>query len=75
MESNLPPGVTTNMIPGNRPIDEWWDRCEERVDEMTVAEFQDRLRNARAEQMEGLRLFVVEELVDDDDRPERDEDY
>ena len=50
MESNLPPGVTTNMIPGNRPIDEWWDYCEERVDQMTVAEFQDRLRNARAEQ-------------------------
>ena len=75
MESNLPPGVTTNMIPGNRPIDEWWDYCEERVDQMTVAEFQDRLRNARAEQMEALRLFVIEELVDNDDRPDRDEDY
>ena len=65
MHSNLPPGVTTGMIPGNRPIDRWWDYCEERVDQMTVAEFQDRLRNARAEQMEALRLFVIGELADD----------
>ena len=65
MHSNLPPGVTTNMIPGNRPIDRWWEYCEERVDQMTVAEFQDRLRNARAEQMEALRLFMISELADD----------
>ena len=65
MHSNLPPGVTTGMIPGNRPIDRWWEYCEERVDQMTVAEFQDRLRNARAEQMEALRLFVIGELADD----------
>jgi len=24
--SNLPPGVTESMIPGNRPIDEHWER-------------------------------------------------
>ena len=65
MHSNLPPGVTTGMIPGNRPIDRWWEYCEERVDQMTVAEFQDRLRNARAEQMEALRLFMISELADD----------
>ena len=65
MHSNLPPGVTTGTIPGNRPIDRWWEYCEERVDQMTVAEFQDRLRNARAEQMETLRLFMISELADD----------
>ena len=76
MHSNLPPGVTTGMIPGNRPIDRWWEYCEERVDQMTVAEFQDRLRNARAEQMEALRLFLIEELVDEiPEGPDRDEDY
>lgn len=26
MSSNLPPGVTESMIPGNRPEDEAWDR-------------------------------------------------
>ena len=24
--SNLPPGVSVGMIPGNRPEDEWWEK-------------------------------------------------
>lgn len=27
---NLPPGVTTSMIPGNRPEDELWEREAEK---------------------------------------------
>lgn len=26
MGSNLPPGVSESMIPGNRPEDEWYER-------------------------------------------------
>lgn len=29
---NLPPGVTVNDLPGNRPIDEEWDKFYEEVD-------------------------------------------
>ena len=33
--SNLPPGVTTNMLPGNRPEDVAWERaCEDARDEL-----------------------------------------
>jgi hypothetical protein len=39
--SNLPPGVSTNMIPGNRPEDEaeenFWDTFEQRCDEKKIA--------------------------------------
>ena len=34
MPSNLPPGVTTNMIPGCRPEDEEWDRLHEKIDDL-----------------------------------------
>ena len=33
MSSNLPPGVTESMIPGNRPEDEAWETFLETVDE------------------------------------------
>ena len=32
--SNLPPGVTDNMIPGNRPEDKEWDEFHEWIDEI-----------------------------------------
>jgi len=32
--SNLPPGVTDNMIPGNRPEDIDWDNFHEWIDEI-----------------------------------------
>ena len=32
--SNLPPGVTNNMIPGNRPEDIDWDNFHEWIDEI-----------------------------------------
>jgi len=33
MSSNLPPGVTENMIPGNRPEDEAWDDFHAKIDD------------------------------------------
>lgn len=33
MNSNLPPGVTESMIPGNRPEDVEWERFLEDLDE------------------------------------------
>ena len=33
MLSNLPPGVTEGMIPGNRPEDLAWEKFHEEVDE------------------------------------------
>lgn len=30
--SNLPPGVTADMIPGNRPEDEAWDKIHEDIE-------------------------------------------
>jgi len=42
--SNLPPGVTESMIPGNRPEDAEWERFHDAIDddifmgEMTVEE-------------------------------------
>jgi hypothetical protein len=33
MSSNLPPGVTESMIPGNRPEDEGWERFHEQIDD------------------------------------------
>jgi hypothetical protein len=39
--SNLPPGVSTNMIPGNRPEDEaeerFWGLLEQKCDEKKIA--------------------------------------
>ena len=35
MDDNLPPGVTTNMIPGNRPEDEQFDRLADWLMEET----------------------------------------
>lgn len=36
MSSNLPPGVSEGMIPGNRPeelaYEEWWNKFEAKVD-------------------------------------------
>lgn len=32
MASNLPPGVTDSMIPGNRPEDEAWETFHEEID-------------------------------------------
>lgn len=46
MSSNLPPGVTEGMIPGNRPNDLEWERAWEWADQvvnetnLTVQEFQ-----------------------------------
>ncbi len=34
MPSNLPPGVTDNMIPGNRPEDIGWDEFHEWIDDI-----------------------------------------
>jgi len=34
MESNLPPGVTEGMIPGNRPEDAEWEEFYEKLPEM-----------------------------------------
>lgn len=31
MSSNLPPGVTEDMLPGNRPEDDWWEQTWDRV--------------------------------------------
>ena len=36
MSSNLPPGVTESMLPGNRPDDLWWDIFYESLDESGV---------------------------------------
>ena len=37
MSSNLPPGVSEGMIPGNRPEDaayeEWWEKFDEKCGE------------------------------------------
>lgn len=35
---DLPPGVTSSMIPGNRPEDVAWERTREKVVEMFVSE-------------------------------------
>lgn len=43
--SNLPPGVTPSMIPGNRPEDEYWTRVYEGVFEDLPAEFDALLEN------------------------------
>jgi len=32
MVSNLPPGITENMLPGNRPEDEAWDNLHIEID-------------------------------------------
>jgi len=32
MSSNLPPGVTPSMIPGNRPEDRAWEYAHEQID-------------------------------------------
>jgi len=32
--SNLPPGVTEDMLPGNRPEDKEWDGFHEWIDEI-----------------------------------------
>jgi len=37
MSSNLPPGVTEAMIPGNRPEDEEWERLYDYIDEVCAA--------------------------------------
>ena len=34
MPNNLPPGVTDNMIPGNRPEDREWDDFHEWIDDI-----------------------------------------
>ena len=36
--SNFPPGVTVNMIPGNRPEDEAWERWVESLDIDDIAD-------------------------------------
>lgn len=33
MRSNLPPGVTEAMLPGNRPEDSAWELLHSRIDE------------------------------------------
>lgn len=38
MSSNLPPGVSENMIPGNRPEDAAWEFFHESVDEDCIKE-------------------------------------
>lgn len=37
MLSNLPPGVTESMIPGNSPEDAWWDQVVDNLPEEIVA--------------------------------------
>ena len=34
MLSNLPPGVTEDMLPGNRPEDKEWDDFHEWIDDI-----------------------------------------
>ena len=36
MASNLPPGVTEGMLPGNRPEDMAWDEAMEKINEMAI---------------------------------------
>lgn len=36
--SNLPPGVTVGMIPGNRPEDEWYDKFLDSLSEVVMLE-------------------------------------
>ena len=50
MDSNLPPGVTDSMIPGNTPADVAWEQL---LDMAKVSPVQ-----APAD-TEGMRLFVV----------------
>lgn len=38
MTSNLPPGVTESMIPGNRPEDEAWETFHDEIDKDCVEE-------------------------------------
>lgn len=36
MGNNLPPGVTSSMLPGNTPMDDLWDRFFNEVNEDTI---------------------------------------
>jgi len=38
MQDNLPPGVSTNMIPGNRPVDDWLEAAEEKLMDALIEE-------------------------------------
>jgi len=64
--SNLPPGVTESMIPGNRPEDIEWDQLWEKINDEAVD------RNLTVEQVRmiwaiGLSMMPeIEKLVADE---------
>jgi hypothetical protein len=51
MNSNLPPGVTEGMLPGNRPEDMAWDKLHESID-----------NDAAKENMTDMDVFVAWKL-------------
>jgi hypothetical protein len=64
MSSNLPPGVTEGMIPGNRPEDEAAERLFDALGDASVAEMQALarivphfLKDLREARDEGHRLM------------------
>jgi hypothetical protein len=63
--TNLPPGVSVRDIPGNRPMDDLWERCAEDVYGWTVEDFEDRLRTGGGrEAFRKLFDAVVENEVE-----------
>jgi hypothetical protein len=65
MSTNLPPGVTVNMIPGNRPEDLMWERMVDRVYLMTVTELHDKLTAERAAMLDTWIHELADKRMDD----------
>jgi len=65
MGSNLPPGVTTNMIPGNRPEDTAWERLRDALEEASVHELRTKLSDERAKVLDGWLDDLANDELDD----------
>jgi hypothetical protein len=74
MGGNLPPGVTTNMIPGNRPQDLARQSMREEVEDMPVAEFLDCFptKSDAWTQLDALVQKLADQRLDDLDAMDAD---
>jgi len=65
---DLPPGVSANMIPGNRPEDEAWETIFDNFwdkERLTTTHIGIRITEKQYEQMDKLYNSKLSELIDD----------
>jgi len=66
VRSNLPPGVTDSMIPGNRPQDEEWDNLIEKLALMVDGEI-DESEHFEKKDIPDMLRSLLEEFEEDPD--------